>query len=139
MSAGHRLPRSRVWIGGEFGYLLYGQETRKAPLSPTVPDIIVELDTDNQILLFNSRVRYEVGPGRFQPYVEGVAGLQRLWTATSIANQSSSSGDSGLSTTHLSDTVAAYGGGAGVANGELSFDVSRSRTDMFMVYVGYRW
>lgn len=174
--AGHvdvAIDDSFVSIGGETAYLWYGTESRKEPLSPTIPDIRVTVTTDNAIFLLHGRVRAQRREGRVRPYVDGVIGFIDLVTKTSIEEL----GDcgafacTGLGTTNLRDFAMSAGGGAGVQvgfgpppdwyrldvsvrylyggsadylrefairreGGQAFLDISRSRTDMVVVYIG---
>jgi hypothetical protein len=107
----YRLHGSPVLIGGDIGFLIYGKQSRDEPLSPTIPDLVVTVDTTNNILPTHFLVRYDPLPitRRFRPYAEGVFGLNYLWTQTSIRDS-----DDDISSTNLSDTVLSGGVGGGV-------------------------
>ena len=165
-----------VWsVGGEAAYLLYGAENRKIPLSPTLPDVLLNVNTDNSMFLLHGRLRAQRQEGRWRPYVDGLFGFTDIFTTTSVDGDCGPLTDCGsLSSTNLSDFVLSYGGGAGVMvgfgdtpnapssprldisvryllggeanylrqgaihreNGSVSLDISRSRTDTFLVYIG---
>lgn len=117
------LGESVVTLGGEVAYLWYGEESRKVPLSVTIPEALVTVNTDNAMFLLHGRVRAQPRRGRWRPYVDGVLGFTDIFTKTSVAL-----GDfcgffiddpacSLAETTNLRDFVLSYGGGAGVMVG----------------------
>jgi hypothetical protein len=117
MTAGfnYRIGHSPVLIGGSFGFLQYGSVSRLAPLGPDIPDVIVEVDTNNNILMAHFLVRYEFGrlEARVKPYAEGLVGIHYLWTQTSIDD----SDDDDFATTNFDDTTGSFGAGGGVLIG----------------------
>lgn len=174
--AGHfdvALGDSIVSVGGEMASLWYGTESRKEPLSPTIPDIRVTVTTDNTIFLLHGRVRAQRREGRVRPYVDGLIGFIDLVTKTSIEELGDCDvyGCTGLGSTNLRDFALSAGGGAGLQvgfgpppdwyrldlsvrylyggeadylrefairreGGQAFLDISRSRTDMVVVYIG---
>jgi hypothetical protein len=107
----YRIGHSPVLIGGSFGFLQYGNVSRLAPISPDIPELIVEVDTSNNILAAHFLVRYEFGryESRIRPYAEGLVGLHYLWTQTSIDDS-----DDDISSTNFDDSTGSFGGGGGV-------------------------
>lgn len=107
----YRMGQSPVSIGGSLGFLTYGKETREEPFSDTVPDLLLTVDTTNNILLGDVLVRYQPGPSTraVRPYIEGVIGFNYLWTQTSIRNS-----DDDISSTNYNDTALSVGPGGGV-------------------------
>ena len=51
-----RLGRTPVSVGAEFGYLLYGSETRRIALFPTVPEVLSDVGTTNNIIIIRTRI-----------------------------------------------------------------------------------
>ncbi|MCI0445876.1 outer membrane beta-barrel protein, partial [bacterium] len=82
----YRIGHSPVLIGVSFGFLQYGSVSRSALLSPDIPELIVDVQTSNNILATHFLARYEFlrYESRIRPYVEGLVGLHYLWTQTSI-------------------------------------------------------
>ena len=171
------LGESVVTLGGEAAYLWYGQESRKVPLSTTIPDLAVTVNTDNAMFLLHGRVRAQPRQGRWRPYVDGLFGFTDIFTKTSIEGRSDCVGvivpvcEPILQSTNSRDFALSYGGGAGVMvgfgsppsaarldisvrylkggeaeylregairreGGQAFLDISRSRTDMVMLYIG---
>jgi hypothetical protein len=148
------------------------------PWSTTIPDALVTVNTNNNLLLVHARARVQPRSGRWRPYVDGLFGFKYIYTKTSIDLGSSCSGSIcssvGVDTTNLDDLGLSYGGGGGVMiglgsaprrakldlslryiagsesdylregairreSGQAILDVSHSRTDIVVLYVGIAW
>jgi len=168
--------KSPFGIGVSLGYMIYGHETRREPFSSTIPDVEVEVETSNNILLGHLLFRAQLKQGPIRPYAEGLIGFNYLFTRTSI-NDVGGSGEDVASSTNLDDGVFSYGGGGGVmvqlyrgaplaekewavlldlrlryivsgeakylkegsigrVDGEVVYDVIKSKTDLFMTQIG---
>ncbi len=111
-----RVGRIPISVGAEFGYVLYGKETRRLQLTPAVPEVLTNVSTKNNLLQTHALVRAQPRAGRVRPYVEGLLGFRHVFTSTSFRN-----GDEGSSgSTHLSDSAPSVGGGGGVTIGLVS-------------------
>ena len=163
-------------IGLDFGYMIYGIERRSEPFSTTIPDVTVDVETTNNIVLGHLVFRVQPQQGTFQPYLEGLFGFKYLFTRTSIKNEFSD--EQIASSTNFDDFASSYGAGAGIVfqifqnenqqtgrrttillhggaryllgstaeylekgsiernNGELVFNVTRSRTDLIVPMLG---
>jgi hypothetical protein len=106
-------------VGGEMAYLWYGDTSRKAPLSPTIPEIVVTVNTENTMFLMHGRLRAQRREGRLRPYVDGLLGFAYIATTTSIEESADCdvTGCSNLGSTNLDDFTWNLGGGAGVQIG----------------------
>lgn len=104
---------SPLAIGLEFGWMNYGHEHRKEPLSTTVPDITVDLNTDNNIVQGFLILRGQMPRGPIRLYGDGLIGFNYLFTETKISGTGASD-DTFASTTNQDDGVFAYGVGGGV-------------------------
>jgi len=110
----YRLPRSLLSVGFSFAFLIYGSETRVEPLSPTIPDITVDVTTRNSILLCHLFLRLQPQKGRFRPYLDALVGLNYLTTDTSIENYDDYDDfDNSISCNNYSDLAFSFGVGAG--------------------------
>jgi hypothetical protein len=140
--AGHldaRLGPSPLRLGGEVGYLLYGDQTRTvalASLIPEIPDASVKVNTSNAMFLLHARLRAQRHTGRWRPYGDAVIGLTDLFTTSSIPGPIacvSAGGGGGCTTTEVAgttnarDVVLSYGAGAGVL---VAFGRSRLRPQL---------
>lgn len=111
---GYRIPTSPAIIGLDVGYLIYGRESRRERFSLTIPDVTVDVITDNSIILANFFVRFQPREGVMRPYIEGLVGFHYLFTKTSIQNIPTLYRDNIASSTNFDDAAFTYGGGGGV-------------------------
>jgi len=111
---GYQIPRSPVTIGSTLGFLIYGRESRKEPLSPTIPDIIVDVVTTNNIFTGHLLMRIQpfASDAAIKPYLEGLFGFHYLWTETKIEDWNDDDAD--ISSKNYDDAAMSYGGGAGL-------------------------
>jgi hypothetical protein len=100
-----------VGIGLSGSFLSYGSTSRRAPLSNTIPDITVEVETSNNTAfvlgVFEARV-----PGRIQPYLQATGGGGFFYTTTSL--EDTRTDEVILSDTNQSDATWVWGGGGGL-------------------------
>lgn len=110
---GYQIPNTPVSIGTSIGFLIYGRETRREPLSTTIPDIIVDVETTNNILTGHLllRVQPSMQSAILRPYLEGLFGFHYLWTETKIQDWDD---DDEIGSKNYDDAAMSYGGGGGV-------------------------
>lgn len=110
----YQIPRSPVTIGSTLGFLIYGRESRKEPLSTTIPDIIVDVVTTNNILTGHLMMRVQplANDAIIKPYLEGLFGFHYLWTETKIEDWDNDDDD--ISSKNYDDAAMSYGGGGGL-------------------------
>lgn len=122
------LGRLPMHIGADAGFVVYGSDTRREPLSTTIPELELKVRTTNNIVLTHFLLRAQPRSGTVRPYLDGLIGFKYLFTDTTITDDD---GEEELaSTTNLSDTTFSYGFGGGVQvkladigrNGDISFD-----------------
>lgn len=107
--------RSIFSIGVSAGFLIYGMESRRQPLSSEFPDFTVKVSTDNSMVLAQLVFRLQNPTGRIRPYVEGVAGLNYLYTETRIENADDwYENDRIAGKVDFDDTAFNYGAGGGI-------------------------
>jgi hypothetical protein len=106
------LGKSPLLVGVDAGFAKYGHESRRAILSGSIPDITVDVDTDNNIVLTHFLLRAQPRHGAVRPYVDGLVGFKYLFTKTTV--QSDSSDEPLASDNNLSDFAFSYGLGGGV-------------------------
>jgi hypothetical protein len=102
-----RIGPSPFLIGAEGGVGDYGSESRREPLSttlPNLPSVKLNVSTVNLITLAHFLTRVQPRKRRFLPYADGLFGMKNLSTTTAIS-AISSSGETiaSTSTTHVSD------------------------------------
>ena len=108
----YRIPRSAVAVGVEGTAMLYGYENRRVPFSLTIPDVAVDVSTANNVALGLAVLRLQLPDGSVRPYVDGVAGVNYLWTQTTVGDEDVNVEIA--SSTNYDDVTFAYGGGLGV-------------------------
>jgi len=102
-------------IGAEGAYIMYGHTTRKAPWSETIPDVTVDVETSNNIAQIHLFLRLQPNEGPVRPYIDGLVGLNYLWTETSVKSERRlSSGEDIATSTNKQDMAFSYGGGGGI-------------------------
>ena len=104
---------SPVMIGVDIEYMLYGSETRQEPFSHTIPDVTVEVETRNNILLTHALLRLQGNSGIFRPYLDGLIGMHYFFTETKVRDEDDFV-EPIASTTNQQDIAFSYGGGGGV-------------------------
>lgn len=104
--------QSPLNIGLKLGFINYGVDSRNAPFSNTIPDLTVRVD--NQYNMIQAHLYSRIIPqvGAVRPYIEGLLGMNYLYTQTSIIERGSF--EEVLSDTNFDDTAFSYGLGAGV-------------------------
>ena len=129
------LGRSPLLAGLDAGLATYGHESRKVPLSGSIPDITVDVKTDNNIVLTHFLLRAQPRHGAVRPYADGLVGFKYLFTKTTV--QSDSSDQPLASNNNLSDFAFSYGLGGGVQSRLAR--LGRSRELLFDAKVRYLW
>ena len=129
------LGKSPLLAGVDLGFATYGHESRRVPLSGSIPDITLKVDTDNNILLTHFLLRAQPRHGAVRPYVDGLVGFTYLFTKTTV--QSDSSSEALASTNNLSDFAFSYGVGGGVQSRIAR--LGRSRELLFDAKARYLW
>lgn len=102
-----------VSIGGEAGFLGYGRETKRVPLSSTIGGrITVDLTTSNNIFWLGLGPQVTAPSGPLRPYVNGTAGFAFFWTESSVRGRWDD--EDFAKTTNYDDATFAWTGGAGL-------------------------
>ncbi len=71
----------------DVNYLNYGRERRIEPLSYTIPDVVVDVVTDNFLIHFSPGISVGRSHGVVRPYAEVFGGLTYIATKTRIENR----------------------------------------------------
>lgn len=106
--------QSPVSIGAELGFLIYGHERRNEPFSTTIPDVTVDVVTDNNIALGHLFVRLQPPTGAVRPYADALVGLKYFFTRTRIENEGFGDDEAIAASTNFDDTAFSYGLGMGL-------------------------
>lgn len=95
------------------GFVNYGHETQRVPLSSTVGGrVLVDLTTTNNIFFVGAGPQLGVPTGRLRPYANGSVGIAYFQTESSV--EGTRSDEPFASTTNFDDLTFAYGGAAGL-------------------------
>lgn len=106
--------RSPIQIGADFSFLIYGHERRSEPFSLTIPDVYVDVVTDNNIAMGHLLMRLQPPVGPVRPYVDGLFGFKHFFTQTRVEDQGVYDGPIVASSTNFNDTALSYGVGGGI-------------------------
>ena len=105
--------RSPLALGLDVSWLNYGNETRREPFSTTIPDVTVDVETQNNVVQGFLVLRGQMPRGPIQLYGDALLGLNYLYTETRIKDTDGWSEDV-ASSTNQEDVALAYGFGGGV-------------------------
>ncbi len=108
------LPLVPFKFGLEVGYLSYGREERNAPLSTTIPDLTVQVNTTNNIVLGHLVFRLQEDFGILSPYLDGLVGFSYLYTETSVEDISDAADEKVFSSKNADDLTLSSGIGGGL-------------------------
>jgi hypothetical protein len=110
----YKLDRQGIFsLGGELGFLGYGRETKRVPLSSTIGGrITVDLTTSNNIFWMGLGPQITAPSGPIRPYVNGTAGFAVFWTESSV--KGTFADEEFASTNNYDDAIFAWTGGAGI-------------------------
>jgi hypothetical protein len=101
-------------VGISLGILVYGSETRAEPFNSTVPDVMVDVTTTNNIFLCHFLFRIQPSKGKLRPYLDGLIGFNYLFTDTRVHSQKFAEGDPIASSNIYNDITFSYGAGGGL-------------------------
>ena len=117
-------------LRAEGGFVIYGTETRTRPFSKTVPEVTVEVQTNNSIYTGGLGPQLYLGTGPIRPYMYGTVGFAYFATSTSIIGEHDN--EEIASSTNFDDFQLSLTGGGGlsveVSGGQppISLDLSAS-------------
>ena len=129
--------KSIFGIGASMGFMVYGHDKHREPFSSTIPNVFVEVTTDNNIFLGHLLFRIQPKKGPIRPYGEGLIGLNYLFTKTTIKDEGDS--EDIASSTDMDDAVLSYGAGGGVMVTLYSGDPSRGKLWRLMLDLRLRY
>ena len=126
----YRLGDTPFRLGAGVGVLWYGRETRRVPLSETIPDVLVDVTTSSGIVTTHALLRAQPRDGRVRPYGDALVGFNYVFTETSADLGNDPFQESIASTTNFSDFAPSVGAGGGVmvelttwTSGQLNLDL----------------
>jgi hypothetical protein len=95
------------------GFVNYGSETKRVPLSSTVGGrIMVDVNTTNNIFFLGAGPQLLLPTGSVRPYVNGNVGFSVFSTSSSVEGANNT--EPFATDENFSDITFAYGGGAGL-------------------------
>jgi hypothetical protein len=127
-----------VMLGVEFAFMNYGSTERREAFSTTIPDVFVNVSTTNNFALAHAILRLQPNSGTIRPYLQGMIGLNYLFTETKIENINVP-GQEVASSNNLSDGAFSYGAGAGLLIWVYSPESEDSKLADLFVDVGTRY
>ena len=101
-----------VALGVDVTFQQYGSTRRRAPLSTTIPEITVDIETSNQITYVQGAFEIQPATGRIRPYGVLAGGGGFFWTTSSL--QDPETHETILSDTNQSDWTWVYSAGGGL-------------------------
>jgi len=137
LSGGVGLPPAPIMLGVNAGFLIYGFERRSEPFSSTIPDVLVDVETTNNIAYGHLIFRIQPQTGPVQPYIDALFGFKYLFTRTSITNRRTD--EEIAASTNFDDFASSYGMGAGVDIQVYSGSGERGRPYSIFVHLGARY
>jgi len=109
---GYFLGDTPIMVGADVGFLNYGTTKRFEPFSDDIPEVIVRVQTSNNILMAHGFVRLQPQDGPVRPYVEGLLGFKYLFTRSSIIDDYFD--EAIASSTNFDDLAGSWGVGTGI-------------------------
>ena len=106
-------------------WLIYGSETRRRPLSPTVPFVTVDVTTRNNIYTMGAGPLISLSAGPIKPYITGSIGFSYFATESGVSG--TNNGDDFAQSTNFDDFTFAV-----VAGGGMRIQLSHGRTPIFI-------
>jgi len=107
-----RMGHSPILLGLELGFLNYGRDKRYESLY-NIPDITVKVVNRYNILQGHAFIRVQpLARGPIRPYLDFLAGINYLWTETSIEDDDWDEDD--ISSVNFDDVSFSYGVGGGI-------------------------
>lgn len=110
---GYRIPNTPVTIGYELSYFNYGRHDYTETLTPDLFRTNRVISTRNNMTSLHLLVRLGPQYGMIRPYIDGLFGLNYLYTRSHIRDNNIFDDDQKYSLHHFDDTVLSYGAGAG--------------------------
>jgi hypothetical protein len=106
-------PRGIFSLRVEGGFLGYGRETKRVPLSSTIGGrILVDLTTSNNIVWLGLGPQLTIPMPGVRPYLNASAGFSYFFTESTV--EGSNNNEDFASTTNYDDGGFAWGGGGGI-------------------------
>jgi hypothetical protein len=117
--------RGMIALKIDANWLIYGSETRRRPLSPTIPFVDVDVTTRNNIYTLGLGPLISFGDGAIKPYIGGTVGFSYFSTESGVSG--TNNGEDFASSTNFDDFTFSLVGGGG-----LRIRVKSGRTPIYI-------
>ena len=104
--------QGRIALKVDGNWLIYGSETRRRPLSPTVPFVTVDVTTRNNIYTMGVGPLISFSDGPVKPYITGSIGFSYFATESGVSG--TNNGEDFAESTNFDDFTFAIVGGGGI-------------------------
>lgn len=111
---GYAFGSTPLMAGLNFGFMTYGNERRQVPFSKTIPDVMVDVERNYNIVQGHFLLRIGPNSGLVRPYLDGLIGFNYLYTSTEVQNKGAVNKEI-ASSVNLDDFTFSAGGGGGIA------------------------
>jgi hypothetical protein len=105
-------PQGAIGMRVNLGIMIYGHETKRVPLSPTLGRIRVDVSTSNNIFVASIGPQVMLPSGAVRPYLNGTVGLSYFFTSSSV--EGSADLEPFASSTNFDDATFAWAAGGGL-------------------------
>lgn len=132
-------PSRAISIGATGSFMNYGNTDREVPLSTTIPDIRVEVETSNNMFFLQGALQVKAPAGLVQPYALATGGFGFFATTTTLKDRLTE--EQILSDTNQSDGTWVYGAGGGAQIRVWTGEARAGDSEPSRAYVdlGARW
>lgn len=96
----------------DMAYLIYGHETKRVPLGPSLGRVRVDVSTSNNIVVLGVGPQVMMPTGSVRPYLNGTVGMSYFFTESSV--EGSSDFEPFASSTNFDDAIFAWTAGGGL-------------------------
>ncbi|RNC84766.1 MAG: hypothetical protein ED557_07250 [Balneola sp.] len=108
----YQLPGLPIHIGGGLIYQNFGWAERSEYFSPDIQEVLVRVRTTNNMVTPHFLMRFEPAYGAIRPFIEGMIGINYLYTESSVVDDWSE--EDIASTINYDYTTTNYGIGGGL-------------------------
>jgi hypothetical protein len=122
-----------IEVGARFGCHFYGRDSFGVPLSAPFSDVLVDVTTNQGIIVTHLVTRVQPGNRRVQPYAEAAFGLSHLYSVTDFGGDDAEEAFAGK--THKADSVWSGGLGCGVEIALVKGSSSTPRADRSRLFL----
>lgn len=133
------LQDSPVVLGAELGLMIYGFERRREPFSNTIPDVTVDVETSNNVVMGHLVLRMQPPTGAVRPYLDGLFGFKYFFTQTSVESDRFGDQEPIATSTNFDDAALSYGVGGGLKATVWEGALQEGRPGAVAINVGVRY